>query len=105
MEILSKEKRAKIIDHMVEEYNSDYESEMLMPWQEHMTKEEYLIDFMESNNFFKDWLFVEYLENNKTYVCSLINFATSKGLDLLEIITYEVDKNYNVLESVYKEYK
>ena len=105
MEILSKERRSKIIDHMVEEYKEDFYSQWVMPWQENMTIEEYLIDFMESNNFFKDWLFVEYLEDNKKYICCIIDFATSKGLDYLDILTYEVDENYNVLDFVFKEYK
>jgi len=105
MEILSKDKREKVIDWMVEQLDSDYETEMERPWQKAMSREEYLFDTMSHFDFFQDWVFLEYEEDGDTYVCYLPEIKTSRGDDLTQIVTVKVDNDYNVLGYIYKETK
>lgn len=102
MKILSKDKREKVIDWMVEQLDSDYETEMERPWQKAMSREEYLFDTMSHFDFFQDWLFIEYVENNKTYVCALVDAKKSHEVDYIDAITYDVDENYNILGEIHK---
>tara|TARA_R100001480_G_C4648333_1_gene170454 strand:- start:51 stop:380 length:330 start_codon:yes stop_codon:yes gene_type:complete len=105
MKLLSEEKRKKVIAFVTKELDSDYEVVMNVKWQEYMSREDYLIDCVETFDFFKDWIFLEYEENDSTYVCYLSEIKSSRGDDLTYIATFMVDKDYNILGYANKEVK